>query len=411
MRYQYLVVFALASCIGAGCRPPAADSDKDALARGRIHVAPAVLDTYAGTYRLASGAHFPVVRDGERLLAGAALYELLPQTTRHFSSNHLPGEFHFERSAKGATTLRRRLAKRDSICPRIDPQVAKAPSRLVAVNEHQLRMLIAGSGGPTIVLEDGIGNGIELQAELQAELAKLSTTVSYDHAGTGGSDPGPFPRDATRIAHELRLALHSAGLAPPFVLIGGSIGAEYIRIFAAEFPEETSGLILIDPTPQWDRLIEWAAIHAPSRIETYRQLVLDGDALMDRLMSVQEPGRAAEWDALETTRAMAQRCVLSPEIQIVQITGAGGRETNSIMDDKIRFFDDWLEKNLPQARHVLARNSGHAVPITDRQLVLDEVEQLLVALRRQKIATPHESGVLKIPYDAWIKSPEVTLQR
>jgi hypothetical protein len=62
----------------------------------------------------------------------------------------------------GLQATGRRLGQRNSICPRIDPQVAKDPSRLIAANEHQLRMLIAGSGGPTIVLEDGIGNGIEL---------------------------------------------------------------------------------------------------------------------------------------------------------------------------------------------------------------------------------------------------------
>lgn len=382
MRFQFLMVFALAIYAVPGCKPPTVDRAKDALGRAKIRVTPAVLDTYAGTYRLASGAHLPVVRDGDRLFAGTALYELLPQTTRHFSSNHLPGQFHFERSADGAITLRRRLGKHDSICQRIEGNVAKDPSRLVGVDGHQLRMLIAGSGSPTIVLEDGIGNGIEFQAELQAELAKLSTTVSYDHASTGGSTSGPFPRDATRIAHELRLALRSAGLAPPFVLIGGSIGAEYIRIFAAEFPEETCGLILLDPTPDWEQLLDWAAIHAPTRVNTYRRLVLDGNAMMDRLMSVQEPGRAAEWDALEITRAMAQRTVLSPEILIVQITGAGGRQTSSIMDDKIRFFDDWLRKHLPQARHVLALHSGHSIPITDRQLVLDEVERILIDLRQ-----------------------------
>lgn len=372
--------------VGGGCGPAPDEPPANVLQRAALRVAPSVLDQYVGTYRLASGAHFTVVRDGDRILGGTPPNELLARTTRQFSSNQLPGELHFERTGLDqAITLRRRFDKHDSICKRIDARVVDDPTRRVPVGAHQLRMLIAGSGGPTIVLEDGIGNGIDLQAELQAELAKLSTTVTYDHAGTGGSDPGPLPRDARRIAHELRRALENASLEPPFVLIGGSIGAEYIRIFAHEFPVDTAGLILLDPTPDWERLMEWAEMNAPDRVDMYRQLARDADAMMDKLMSVQEPGRAAEWDTLESTRAQARRAFPLPNVPVVQITGAGGRQTNPAIADKICFFDAWLREQLPQVKHVLAPHSGHAVPITDRQLVLDEVEEMLTALRLRAV--------------------------
>ncbi len=378
MRFHFQLAWVLAVLIGTGCGHPA-DS---VLNRPRLRVAPAVLDQYVGTYRLASGTHFPVVRDGDRLLGGTPPQELFAETTRKFSSNQLSGEFNFERSGPGSeVTLRRRLGKRDEPCPQINPNVVADPTRRVTVGNFKLRLLIAGTGGPTIVLEDGIGNGIEMQAELQAQFANVSTVVAYDHAGTGGSDPGPLPRDARRIAHELRLALQNADLPPPFLLIGGSIGADYVRIFAHEFPKETAGLILLDPTPDWERLIAWAEVHAPIRVEMYRQFARDSEAMMDRLMSVQEPGRTAEWAALETTRADAQRAVPLADIPIVQITGAGGRQTIPAIDDKIRFFDAWLQQYLPSAKHVLAPHSGHSVTTTDRQLIFEEVQRMLTMLR------------------------------
>lgn len=383
-RSHHLLTLMLGILVGSGCSPFTGDPADSALQRAGLRVLPSVLDQYVGTYRLASGTHFPVVRDGDRLLGGTPPNELLAQTTRQFSSNQLPGEFHFERSGPDeAIMLRRRLGKHDYSCERIDSSVDIDPTRRVNVGDHQLRMLIAGTGGPTIVLEDGIGNGIDWQAELQAELAKFSTTVAYDHAGTGGSDAGPLPRDARRIAHELRLALENADLQPPFVLMGGSIGAEYIRIFAREFPADTAGLILLDPTPDWDELMEWATTHAPDRLDMYRQFARDAHAVMDQLMSVQEPGRSAEWSALETTRAQARQAFPLPDIPVVQITGAGGRETIPAIADKVRFFDGWLKQHLPQTKHVLAPYSGHAVTITDRQLVLNEVNQMLTAFRRR----------------------------
>ena len=379
---HHLFILMLGILIGSGCSSLTSDPADNALQRAGLRVSPSVLDQYVGTYRLASGAHFPVVRDGDRLLGGTPPNELFAQTTRQFSSNQLPGEFHFERSGPDdAIALRRRLGKQNYSCERIDSTVDIDPTLRVYVGDHQLRMLIAGTGGPTIVLEDGIGNGIDWQAELQAKLAKFSTTVVYDHAGTGGSDPGPHPRDARRIAHELRLALEIAGLQPPFVLMGGSIGAEYIRIFAHEFPADTAGLILLDPTPDWGKLMEWAETHAPDRMDMYRQFARDANAVMDRLMSVQESGRSAEWRALETTRAQARQAFPLPDIPVVQITGAGGRQTIPAVADKIKFFDAWLNQHLPQAKHVLAPHSGHAVTITDQKLVLQEVNQMLTAMR------------------------------
>ena len=93
------------SCCGWMADDPAAD----VLQQAGVHVAPTVLEQYAGTYRLASGAHLPVVCQGDRLLGGTPPHELLAQTTRQFSSNQLPGEFHFERTGpNSAITLRRR---------------------------------------------------------------------------------------------------------------------------------------------------------------------------------------------------------------------------------------------------------------------------------------------------------------
>jgi pimeloyl-ACP methyl ester carboxylesterase len=385
MKTRFVVMVLSAAILSHGCSVATEDLADDALHRARLRVSPTVLQQYVGTYRLASGAHFSVTFDGQRLLGGTPPDELLPQTTRQFSSNRAPGEFHFERAGPdAAVNLRRRLGKRDYLCERIDPSIVPDPTRRVSAGKHDVRMLITGTGSPTIVLEDGLGTGIEYQAELQADLSKFTTTVTYDHAGTGGSESGPLPRDARRIAYELRQALRSASLEPPFILVGGSIGGDYIRVFAHEFPEETSGLILLDPTPDWDQLMEWAEGHSPSHVAMYREFVRDAETIMNRLMSVQEAGRAAEWDVLATTRAQARQALPLSAIPIVQITGAGGRSLSSGIADKTAFFEDWLQHNLPHAKHVLATHSGHAVTITDRQLVIDEVGQMVKTLRNAR---------------------------
>jgi pimeloyl-ACP methyl ester carboxylesterase len=64
------------------------------------------------------------------------------------------------------------------------------------------------------------------------EVARFTRVVSYDRAGYGKSEPGPAPRSQERLAKELHTLLHNAGIMPPYVLVGHSLGGANIRAFA-----------------------------------------------------------------------------------------------------------------------------------------------------------------------------------
>jgi hypothetical protein len=55
---------------------------------------------------------------------------------------------------------------------------------------------------------------------VQPEVAKWTRTCSYNHAGTGFSDPGPMPRTSVHIADELGTPLHHGGIGGPYILVG-----------------------------------------------------------------------------------------------------------------------------------------------------------------------------------------------
>ena len=79
------------------------------------------------------------------------------------------------------------------------------------------------------------------------EIAGATTSVIYDRAGTGWSDAISLPRTAASVAEELRALLTAAGVPAPYVLVGHSLGGAYIRRFAQLFPNETAGLLFLDP--------------------------------------------------------------------------------------------------------------------------------------------------------------------
>lgn len=137
---------------------------------------------------------------------------------------------------------------------RRDRRIHPPPGRMIDLGTHRLHLNDSGSEGPTIVLESGLMSTVLSWTELQRELSKSFRVVSYDRAGLGWSEPGPMPRTADRIVDELHLALEKAGIAPPYVLVGHSFGGLTMQLFAARYPKEVTGMVLIDAVvpAEWD---------------------------------------------------------------------------------------------------------------------------------------------------------------
>lgn len=120
------------------------------------------------------------------------------------------------------------------------------PGRLVNAGGFRLNLYCMGSGSPTVVFDSGWGDWAPAWSKVQPQIAKWTRACSYDRAGTGFSDPGPMPRTSVRIADELHTALHHAGIAGPYILVGSAFGGDNVRVFADRYMDEVAGLVLDD---------------------------------------------------------------------------------------------------------------------------------------------------------------------
>jgi pimeloyl-ACP methyl ester carboxylesterase len=120
-------------------------------------------------------------------------------------------------------------------------------SRLVPIpGGRALNLYCVGSGSPTVLLESGLSESADTWWRIQPSLAKLTRVCAYDRAGYGRSPPGPKPRDTRAEVADLEAMLRSAGLRPPYVLVGHSMGGYNVRLFASRHLRETAGLVLVD---------------------------------------------------------------------------------------------------------------------------------------------------------------------
>lgn len=122
------------------------------------------------------------------------------------------------------------------------------PGQLIDIGGRGLHLNCAGSGSPTVVLEAGGGEMSSNLGWIAPVVAGETRACVYDRAGRGWSDPADTRQDGARIATDLHTLLLRGNATGPYVLAGHSFGGLYVRSFAAQYPDDVAGMVLIDST-------------------------------------------------------------------------------------------------------------------------------------------------------------------
>jgi pimeloyl-ACP methyl ester carboxylesterase len=160
----------------------------------------------------------------------------------------------------------------------------------ISIGTHALQIRVRGGGSPTVVIDAGLAGRSEEWHALQDALASEVLVVVYDRAGYGASEAGPLPRDSGREMDELKLLLDAAAIPGPYLLLGHSLGGLNAQVFAARYPEEVAGLVLLDPPPlawiQGEGYVDLAGMA--------RRMTDEWQNMADRGEASSEPGERAE---------------------------------------------------------------------------------------------------------------------
>jgi pimeloyl-ACP methyl ester carboxylesterase len=120
---------------------------------------------------------------------------------------------------------------------------------------RSLHLRCTGQGPVTVLFDSGGSDWSIVWTGIQQRLAGVARACAYDRAGLGKSDPAPGPRTPSAIASDMHALIQKAGFKQPIVLVGHSLGGFNVKLTAALFPEDVSGLVLIDPAEDrtWER--------------------------------------------------------------------------------------------------------------------------------------------------------------
>ncbi len=195
--------------------------------------------------------------------------------------------------------LRRRPAPND-----------KLPHARFSSTGYGIRSLVvAGVGSPTVIFESGIGQGKRNWAPVFNKIAELTQCVAYDRAGYGQSEASDQPRDGLQIVLELRDLLQTESIAPPYVLVGHSLGGTVVKLFAKTYPQEVAGVVLVDARHE--------EFTQRCRQEGVHRLLYQPP---DSFLSMLPPVPRAEVLAAPLTLKQARRAGPFPEIPLIVLT-------------------------------------------------------------------------------------------
>jgi pimeloyl-ACP methyl ester carboxylesterase len=257
--------------------------------------------------------------------------------------------------------------------------------RKVDVGGYQLSCRTFGLGEPTVVFECGIEDTSESLANLAHHVQTFTRAFIYDRAGLGLSDPAPRPRTIQNAVNDLHVLLQRAHIPGPYLLVGHSFGGLIVRLYAAHYPQEVVGLVLLDvPHPEL-ALRELALLPPPSSHEPAALTSFRNHATLEW----NDPSRNREgFDIAASAGQILNSCNLGA-LPLVVITAGGDEWEDGFPAGTARALEqDWMRmqheflKLSTNSRHIIATESTHAIQECQPELVIATIRQLLEGTSR-----------------------------
>lgn len=277
---------------------------------------------------------------------------------------------------------------------RIDRDSLPMAGQLVDVGGYRLHLSCTGSGRPTVVLIPGAGEISSTWGWIAPFVARDSRVCVYDRAGRGWSEGTTSQQDGVAIAADLHNLLGRAHEAGPFVLAGHSFGGLYLLNFAANYPDDVAGAVLLDSThpDMFTRLRKYPLIY-----ESYRRVSAIFPSLarlgvgriaygsgFDELPPQSRREEVAFWSTARAARSAHDEWAEAPVVmrQAHSLTSLGARPL-IVVTAAAQAQDGWLP--LQSELAALSTNSQHRVVpnATHTSLVVDErnASQSIAAIR------------------------------
>jgi pimeloyl-ACP methyl ester carboxylesterase len=287
---------------------------------------------------------------------------------------------------------------------------------------REMYMECQGKGFPTVVFVSGGSDRAEtwsktLDPSKQAVLPAIAETnrvCAYDRPGTivatgegaedfepSRSDPVPQPTTLQNGVDDLHALLSASGERGPYVVVGHSLGGAIAKLYASEFPQDVSGLVLIDYLPYEARTAltdeQWALwkdplLGAPSEeaLAIYPDLEYNANQRSFHQDSVAPPLKPMPLIVFSAD----ERYDFMPFVEngTMPLTADQAKKFARLLFNAVVDARADVVSRMPGARHITNTESGHYIHQEHPKLVIDAIREVVDAVEQQSPSLLTDTG-------------------
>jgi pimeloyl-ACP methyl ester carboxylesterase len=292
-----------------------------------------------------------------------------------------------------------------------DRRFNKMTGELIDVGELKMHIDCTGDGSPAVILDSGLGDTFLSWRKVQPEIARFTRVCSYDRAGIGYSGSSSRPRTSEVIAQELHALLRAAEIAPPYILVGHSMGGYDVRLYASLYRNEVAGMVLVDAShpdqdnrfpPElknmegsWQREAEFLAYTMPFGIPRLIGLC-DEDPVQRAAECNFQTARegVAELKAFPESAAQTAATGSFGDMPLAVLSHDPEKPSTELPADLAKPTNDAWEKMQEELSHLstrgtqsIAKNGAHYIQNDRPDAVIDAIRDVVQQTRQTAVST------------------------
>ena len=248
---------------------------------------------------------------------------------------------------------------------------AESKVTFATIENIQLEYIEIGTGELNIIIESGVGMGVDYWKPLLTKLKMLKQRVIiYSRAGNGGST-ATIDVSIQKSNKRLHALLKLLKIDKNIILVGHSYGGIHVREYAASYQEQVIALVLLDPSHEE---------FSKKLIQLNKAWADKDDKKLNSLMA-----QSQEWKVLQKIYQNEQ---LKDKGSITKVP------TVIVSSSKLGESDWWighseqgkeiwrelhssLVRHNPNSIHIVSNSTGHNIPIDSPSLVNIAIEQAI----------------------------------
>ena len=259
------------------------------------------------------------------------------------------------------------------------PAAAQGTEKMITISSGQLHSIESGDGPYTIIFESGFMSDLSVWHKVAPVVTKHGKIVLYSRAGIGKSPARPQVLNLSQHTEELKQLIETMQIKTPIILVGHSYGGWVVREFAAKYPKQIAGLVLVDP--------------ANETLEVELKKISPEKVLQDqkRLESMAPPAAKADLALVQKIFDEAKLPTTSaiPDMPMAILTSTQVTRNNPFFQETApalavkrdlhaRFFAQFSN-----GAHIVTNQSGHHIQLDEPHLVTEAINLVVTNIEKE----------------------------